>query len=387
MCVLVGACIQLLFERSNGVWRIRGIMAGNGNGSYKTQLALSKGQKFLVTMFDNSGLGDVSELLTVGASTGSSCNTTDPGVQFNFELDIALQQCRVFTFNGYTTATLPVTILALIPGGNGIQLSPGKTVTSFDWIADVKTGTSMVFAMFDAKGNFGGTSDVRVVGATDDTSCLNSTSPSSTMQLSSTTSISTSASSSTSSSSSASASPSLSSGTVVAIVVGGLVGTISIVSLVAFFVFRRRGNSRDNKGQFIDLHEHDPSTTLLPQGLYQPDPFPLSTPTPAMYHHASISSTSLISPLPTLDNPRYAGTSLSSGTSRKASMMESSDQRREPSRFIIHTDAADELPDENGVIELPPQYSEVRRPIPGFSIPSDTHGTSSSTVLRPPPPS
>jgi hypothetical protein len=35
-----------------------------------------------------------------------------------------------------------------------------------------------------------------------------------------------------------------------------------------------------------------------------------------------------------------------------------------PSRFIVHTDAEDELPEPNGegVVELPPQYSERRGP-------------------------
>jgi hypothetical protein len=36
-----------------------------------------------------------------------------------------------------------------------------------------------------------------------------------------------------------------------------------------------------------------------------------------------------------------------------------------PSRFIVHTDVEDELPPPNqdGVVELPPQYSERRGPL------------------------
>lgn len=32
-----------------------------------------------------------------------------------------------------------------------------------------------------------------------------------------------------------------------------------------------------------------------------------------------------------------------------------------PTRIIMHTDAGDIIPDENGLVELPPQYSEHRR--------------------------
>jgi hypothetical protein len=32
-----------------------------------------------------------------------------------------------------------------------------------------------------------------------------------------------------------------------------------------------------------------------------------------------------------------------------------------PTQFIVHTDADDVVPDVNGLVELPPQYSEHRR--------------------------
>lgn len=41
------------------------------------------------------GTGGTSDVMTVGSSVGgTSCNTTDPGVEFYYELNSALQQCR-----------------------------------------------------------------------------------------------------------------------------------------------------------------------------------------------------------------------------------------------------------------------------------------------------
>lgn len=75
------------------------------------------------------GSGGTSLVTEVGPSvSGNSCNTTDPGVDFAFNLDSALTQCRqvrnpymcrhscltcpyrTYVFSGYTNAVQPVTI-------------------------------------------------------------------------------------------------------------------------------------------------------------------------------------------------------------------------------------------------------------------------------------
>lgn len=90
----------------------------NGQGTFQAQVPFDKDQKFLAIMSDASGFasGGISSLLEVGASvSNTNCNTTDPGVcasctdcitlhvqdadgcagvDFFYELNTALQQCR-----------------------------------------------------------------------------------------------------------------------------------------------------------------------------------------------------------------------------------------------------------------------------------------------------
>lgn len=84
-----------------------------GQGSYALPLALPAGQKFVLTMSDSTGFGagGTTDVMSVGASQGGNCNTSDPGkhvmlvfkiksntessgIAFAFELNLALQQCR-----------------------------------------------------------------------------------------------------------------------------------------------------------------------------------------------------------------------------------------------------------------------------------------------------
>lgn len=84
-----------------------------GQGSYALPLALPAGQRFLLTMSDATGFGagGTTDVMSVGASQGANCNTTDPGkhvvlgfksksntessgVAFSYQLNLALQQCR-----------------------------------------------------------------------------------------------------------------------------------------------------------------------------------------------------------------------------------------------------------------------------------------------------
>jgi hypothetical protein len=62
------------------------------------------------------------------------------------------------------------------------------------------------------------------------------------------------------------------------------------------------------------------------------------------------------------------GASMSSAGRRKAAMAGQTAYKN-PTRFILHTDVEDALPDDDGVVELPPQYSEHRQPIAQQSQP------------------
>jgi len=59
----------------------------------------------------------------------------------------------------------------------------------------------------------------------------------------------------------------------------------------------------------------------------------------------------------------------SSSAGRRKAGMAGISSYQTPSRFILHNDMEEIMPDENGVVELPPQYSEARKPIPGLTPP------------------
>ena len=122
-----------------------------------------KVDQFLLTMSDAHGFGTggTSSLLTAAAPpTGATCNLTDPGVAFNFELPNNLQQCRDFGFTQYIAAVQPVTIYGLIPSGESFQLNPPPGPPNFDWIVNVAARTSLIVFMVDSRGRPGGASDL-----------------------------------------------------------------------------------------------------------------------------------------------------------------------------------------------------------------------------------
>ncbi|KAI6146220.1 hypothetical protein BKA82DRAFT_4158647 [Pisolithus tinctorius] len=69
--------------------------------------------------------------------------------------------------------------MAIIPGGESIMLRSDVTTMSDDWTADVQAGTSIIFSMLDTGGKSGGCSPFQTAEASNDASCLSSTSSSS----------------------------------------------------------------------------------------------------------------------------------------------------------------------------------------------------------------
>lgn len=156
----------------------------NGKGSYSiSQLPLKSGTQFLLTMSDATGFGSggTTNVLIVGAPVANNnCNTTITSPDFTFELPSALTQCNGYTFSNYDGAVQPITITAVIPGGEYVTFNPPNGSSYYNWIADVKAGTDLVFFMMDSQGRQGGISDIEQVSLSSDTSCLNVNSPSST---------------------------------------------------------------------------------------------------------------------------------------------------------------------------------------------------------------
>ncbi|KAI0348547.1 hypothetical protein BDW22DRAFT_1350788 [Trametopsis cervina] len=411
-----------------------------GTGSFQTPLPFPAKKRFLAVMSDAGGFasGGVSDILVTGPSVGNNaCNVADPGVDFVYTLDDALAQCRSYTFGAYDQAIQPVTIFGIVPGGSSIILNPPVGPPSYQWIADVAGGTTMMFVMTDSRGRRGGSSDFRTVSLSDDSTCLLPNSPQSvsgtpsatSAEPSSTSSAPPSTTSSSSDNSKDGTSKKSSTGVIIGGILAGLFGVGSVGVLVLFFWRRqRRSRSAYNNSGFngfgsrrkgrLNSMDLDP-----PVGLHDaPGSFPAIQPFPydAPDQFSSPSSHNLLnsdgrshdgqdthSQYTTMSNPwqnptapsEYsthsraqsipglapsvssiaggAGASMSTSGRSKASLAGATNR---PTRFILHQDIEEATPEDEGaeVVELPPQYSERRGPIPIIPAVSEYSSTASS---------
>ncbi|KAG8746694.1 hypothetical protein FRC10_003998 [Ceratobasidium sp. 414] len=393
--------------------------AYNGtHGSYTTTLRVTgqaSQRRFLLTMSDTTGFGTggTSGLLTAGVDGNSqSCNLTDPGTDFTYQLNSALQQCRPYRWEGYTGAVQPVTIYGLIPLGKTFILSP-PVADSYTWNANVASGTNIVFIMVDSQGRQGGSTDFYTVSASDDSSCINSNSPGSTAQS---TAVATASSSPTSS-----PSGTTNNATVIgASIAGAGVLLIALASLIWFILQRKQprrrhdedqssveGMTHKRNGRSVDLIRDDQSGHSRPgaqyplvspysgdplqehgRSVYDPDPYVLPPPSEAQGHFLGA------------DEGQAEGTSGAPGPSRhmrglsvgtmttggmsKAQMAASASVRSHGTqRFVLHTDAGQV--DDNEVVELPPMYTQVqpRRDAAPTAPPSSVGGTTNGYINDP----
>lgn len=340
--------------------------AYSGNkGSYTiSQLSLPQGTPFVLTMSDATGFatGGTSSVIVVGSPTTSSCNTTSPYIPYTFSLSPNTpQQCASSVFSAYQGAALPVTFWGLIPGGESFVLQAGVSASSYSWVTDVPAGTSIMFSMIDAENKSGGTSQIEVVEPSGDSSCLNSTSPSSTPTVPQSSS-SASATVTAPPSQGGSSNPSkLSTASIIGVAAGGVVALAALAFLGLCVARRRRGrrsmytpDTQRNAPLLGDLPP-EPNTTPPPSAPYR-DRFQSSVPL-----DTATSPTPLLSSL-----GAYDSASASTPSPPSSSIMAPAGGRKgpmtvlTPARYIVHTDAEDTGSE---VIELPPQYSE--RQVPG----------------------
>ncbi|KAF9229216.1 hypothetical protein BS17DRAFT_8726 [Gyrodon lividus] len=383
----------------------------NNQGSYQiAQLPFTNGTRFVLTMSDATGFGTggTTDLLTVGPAVGgANCDTTPPSTAFQFSLPSSLQQCSPYVFNSYDGATLPVTITGFIPGGDFFFLYPDPTATSYTWNADIAAGTTVIFTMTDAQGRSGGASDTEVVALSNNVSCLNANSPSSTASAApSSTPVSTAAAAATATQSSTQTSSSgVSIGAIAGTAAGAIIAVAALVTLGLFCIKRRRygrsphGLPSARTSRRVNSVDLDAGPASFQHAPIYPFPYqtdsvshlvppigPGSTITSSFYPETSSVHPSTPSAHPdtysfppsphthqqhsraSSNTESFGGfgeatsSSMSSSGRRKAAMAGNTNYKP-PTRFLVHTDAADVIPvDDTGVVELPPQYSERRMP-------------------------
>ncbi|KAJ7293511.1 hypothetical protein C8J57DRAFT_1269226 [Mycena rebaudengoi] len=344
----------------------------DGKGSFSVQsLPFNASDPLVLTMSDSSGFGagGTTPLLETGKSLGASCNTSTLG------------------------AVAPVTIFGVIPGGDSFVLNPPPNARTFEWLANVYNGTQIIFLMVDADLRPGG-SVLAIVALSGDSSCIDAQSPSST--------ISPNPSSTQSGPPSVPATPRSPVGAIAGSVLGALIFLAVLITLGLFFLRqnqnKKRGSSTPYRRNSRPLDESESDLQYSSQHASNLGPYSgANTPTSSGYFNSSGSQSHPVPPVfpqgtahppahyqehspylapsqvqfdgadidPFLDQ----ATNAPSTSRRKSGMTAYSNYT--PSRFIVHTDAEDEIPpNADGVVELPPQYSATH----GKYTPASTSG-------------
>jgi uncharacterized membrane-anchored protein YhcB (DUF1043 family) len=245
-----------------------------------------------------------------------------------------------------------------VPNGEFFQITAPMGDT-FSWRNNLTAGTEVIFGVSDAMGRSGGTSGSKVVIASNDTSCLKQKKGSS------------------------------SSSNVAAIaggIVGGIVGLLVVALLLWFFMRRRRRVRYALEKGKLDLTYDPVGGTMADNNELIPHPYIIEPLAPSLVSETTASKSHLLSMsqssqhlTPTL-SPRYSEFSQSLGTSSRSSLYTDPRTSVTPSqRVIVHTDISEaEEP-----VELPPQYSDRRAPIPGMLSSAESSSASASDGTSP----
>lgn len=223
-----------------------------------------------------------------------------------------------------------------------------------------------------------------MVALSTNASCITSNSPTSTVSV-----VPSSTSVATSTTSPTQISTAVSTGTIVGVAVGAVVAVTAIIALVVFCLKRQR-YGRSSYGLAPAWNSRRPNSVELDPGadnFQHPPiyPFPYQTDSVSRLAPPITPGSSSTSPTaPSLHaselpytHRQHSRTNSNTGSfaasgDMASSSMPSSARRKagmpiyQPTRFIVHTDAEDRVPeDEVEVVELPPQYSERRAPTKG----------------------
>ncbi|KAJ7634795.1 hypothetical protein FB45DRAFT_909876 [Roridomyces roridus] len=363
------------------------------DSSVSFKLNFPQFSQFVAVVSDSTGFGSggTSVGVEVASSSDTSCFDSSKAVTPDFFYSInptgVITQCEI-TRLSWDPSQVQGTpkFQGVIPGGESFEIPQAQITTveaegtGFNWTAPLRSMTNVILVGGDNRGNGTGGSTLYIVGGgtENDSSCLNSTSPSSTAGAPAGGSYQTGTGSFTGSSPTNSGSSSGSSGgssTNVGAIAGGVVGgVVALIAalLVALFWMRRRRLRKTEKvrpdllpGEEED--DEDVGTTPgggLPQ-YYQPEPFMVTDPTAGRASAEGFLSegnrTSTFSesrsgtPDPT--------TTMSTATRKSAPM-----RQMRPVNIIQHADAGPSSPpgdEEPETVELPPAYNNIRKgPIP-----------------------
>ncbi|KAG2042709.1 hypothetical protein BDR03DRAFT_944050 [Suillus americanus] len=261
----------------------------DGKGSYSiSQLLLSTGTSFLLTMSDATGFGSggtTNQLIVGNMVANNNCSTAVLSPPYTFQLStLPLTQCSQFNVTAGSGAVLPITIAQLIPGGQPVVFYSNND--TFSSVVNVNQGTNLVYFVTDSTGRQGGVSGFDQVLGSSNSSCLSANSPSSTAGISAT-----STASPTSSSSSSSSDSSQSSVALIAGVAGGGAVLIALV-ILGMCLWHKRRASRSPDVLFPTtsrrMQQTDPKYEASPYSdVPTPFTFPYKT-SSLSYHTGSI---------------------------------------------------------------------------------------------------
>ncbi|KAH7925072.1 hypothetical protein BV22DRAFT_1011908 [Leucogyrophana mollusca] len=383
--------------------------------SVSFQLKYPTNSQFVAVVSDSTGFGTggTSVAATVMSSSDSSCyNATQnvaPDFPFNIYPTNQVVQCNASRL-WWTPDQVQGTpsFQGVIPGGQSFSI-PQSTIsqvqnegTGFSWTPNVRAGSTLLIVAGDNRGlGTGGSEPYNVQsGIYPDNSCLSDNSPSSTAGPPAGGSYPTNADGSSTSGGSGGSSTNV--GAIVGGVIGGLAALL-IIALIGFYLIRRKTSPKaHNKERPVDLLQGgDPDDDdSQPQGdlphYYRPEPFLATAPTDVSSAHAQedggnagsqyayshagsrygfgssdrrqsgrTSYTDLRSATPELD--AHGGGVATSSTGITSSRKSAMPRQLRPVNIIQHDDAGvpaeeDESGQQPETIELPPAYTNLRKP-------------------------
>jgi hypothetical protein len=367
--------------------------------SLSFQLTYPENSQFVVVVSDSSGFGtggtSVAAQVQTGSSDSSCYGTTQVSPDFSFSIVPANQlvQCsptRIWWDPTQVQGTPQ--FYGVIPGGQSFQVQEGtlSNVTEeglgFNWTVPVRVGTTVMVVGGDNRGigTAGSvTQSVQAGTAGVNNTCLNDSSPSSTAGNPAGGSYPT---NSQSSSNSGGSSGKSSTGGIIGGAIGGAIILLSAL-LVAFYFLLRRRRVQDKKSRPVDLLQGDAedpppnSRSELPQ-FYQPEPFLVADSTVRSssydggYDDRRQSTVTSTTDFRRSGTPDLLGLGLgSAGGSSHTRKSPLGPQHLRPVNIIQHDDAG---PDDEAheTIELPPAYTNIRRPL---AVDNDTSNTAADT--------